>query len=1089
MSVDMDAGATPANTSTSLGSTESCARINKNDMLDADEDSIDGLQVDVTATNIPPSTGMVAFGYTISYNEANLTLMTSDHAYLLASNPGSSLFNAGQPTPDTNGDGTWSAAAADIGSGSPESGSGVLSRLVVAADPTAATGVYTLALSGAAHIDAANVTYGADQTNDGSVAVNTECPGLIQQADVEVSGVTVSAPAAASAGTMFTVNASATLHNNGPFEPVNADVAYDLRVPAGCTTIEPTSGTVQDVSLALSASVAVPGGWSWTITCNTPGSQRFTLDVSIAVDAVAVVDPVTGNNSLSGSAATNVTAESDLAVTAVTINAPPSMTVSTATYITARATMHNQGSFGPTDARITLTMTLAPNCVAMGNPLTQTVSGISLPVSASVDSPTTATMGNWFVRCESLGPALFTVNATLQVDQLNVTDPAAANDTGSAQAQMQILLPVCGPDPNPAGFPVADPHPTFLTLLSQLASMAPNSPQPPPAEQTTPINCNLALNLSDGKGAPIDDCEVSTLAAPRPCSIAIDAGIDQVAGSPPNTPSARLLPVAVSFLPPTFDLANDTAIPNGSINGNGSFRIRTDGGLGANGIGCVIDAVFPVTPALEGGVLPNVADSDLNAALNDPSVWPNDLNAERAAVESALTLAPSQPPLPPVTLWSRSIVPMNIPGLSALTLNVLTWRIDDPVLMSITGALWVTIAFPGDAVNPDPAGPSGGNPDFDEQPRLPLATCAPFGIHLEFAGMVAGAVARQCMSPADPMVFALLDPDAVNYTGDDGPRSDTSPCSVDADMDGLTANEETYYGSNPLDSDSDDDTLADGVDNCRMAPNPDQTNFDGDGEGDTCDPDVDGDGAANAADLCAWTTPGDAADASGCSRAQVDADADGACNPGAPSSGPAPGCTGTDNCPQDANPNQADFDSDHTGDTCDEDDDNDGVADGDESNCGGDPYDAGKKPERLDLPGDENGDGLTTDGLPSGAQNFDCDGDGYKGSIESHVFSVARDQDACGTDAWPSDFVSAGIPNSTNRITVTDLTSFLAPIRRLDTSVGAPGFSNRWDLMPGKGLFASDIAVNDLTALLAGSSGNPPMLQGVRAFNGPACPW
>jgi len=31
--------------------------------------------------------------------------------------------------------------------------------------------------------------------------------------------------------------------------------------------------------------------------------------------------------------------------------------------------------------------------------------------------------------------------------------------------------------------------------------------------------------------------------------------------------------------------------------------------------------------------------------------------------------------------------------------------------------------------------------------------------------------------------------------------------------------------------------------------------------------------------------------------------------------------------------------------------------------------------------------------------------------------------------------------------------------------------------------------VNDLTALLAGSSGNPPMLGGARAFNGPACPW
>ena len=31
--------------------------------------------------------------------------------------------------------------------------------------------------------------------------------------------------------------------------------------------------------------------------------------------------------------------------------------------------------------------------------------------------------------------------------------------------------------------------------------------------------------------------------------------------------------------------------------------------------------------------------------------------------------------------------------------------------------------------------------------------------------------------------------------------------------------------------------------------------------------------------------------------------------------------------------------------------------------------------------------------------------------------------------------------------------------------------------------------LNDLTALLGGASGNPPMMGGVRAFNGLTCPW
>jgi hypothetical protein len=82
-----------------------------------------------------------------------------------------------------------------------------------------------------------------------------------------------------------------------------------------------------------------------------------------------------------------------------------------------------------------------------------------------------------------------------------------------------------------------------------------------------------------------------------------------------------------------------------------------------------------------------------------------------------------------------------------------------------------------------------------------------------------------------------------------------------------------------------------------------------------------------------------------------------------------------------------------------------------------------------------------------------------------------------------------GIPDSNNRITVNDLTSFLAPVRRLDTSEGDADFDRRWDLVPGPGPFADDIAVNDLTSLIAGKSGNPPMMNGIRAFNGPSCPW
>ncbi len=79
--------------------------------------------------------------------------------------------------------------------------------------------------------------------------------------------------------------------------------------------------------------------------------------------------------------------------------------------------------------------------------------------------------------------------------------------------------------------------------------------------------------------------------------------------------------------------------------------------------------------------------------------------------------------------------------------------------------------------------------------------------------------------------------------------------------------------------DADADGIPDGQDNCPMVPNPDQADFDMDGEGDACDPDDDGDGAN--ADI--------------------------------------------DNCPGLANPEQLDLDRDDQGDACDDDADGDSL--------------------------------------------------------------------------------------------------------------------------------------------------------------------
>ena len=88
---------------------------------------------------------------------------------------------------------------------------------------------------------------------------------------------------------------------------------------------------------------------------------------------------------------------------------------------------------------------------------------------------------------------------------------------------------------------------------------------------------------------------------------------------------------------------------------------------------------------------------------------------------------------------------------------------------------------------------------------------------------------------------------------------------------------------------------------------------------------------------------------------------------------------------------------------------------------------------------------------------------------------------------WPSDVAGAGA-FSANKINIQDLAAFTNPIRYLNKDVGTNPSDVRLDIVPGSTVGA-DINVADLAALTSGVTGSPPMLGGVRAFGGPACPW
>jgi hypothetical protein len=90
--------------------------------------------VDVTAGQIPASTAIVGFQFILLHNDAALTVLNYNLAFLLGATPGSQIADVSEPTPDDWINGRWGAAAVDMGPGSySESGSGVLARVTLGA--------------------------------------------------------------------------------------------------------------------------------------------------------------------------------------------------------------------------------------------------------------------------------------------------------------------------------------------------------------------------------------------------------------------------------------------------------------------------------------------------------------------------------------------------------------------------------------------------------------------------------------------------------------------------------------------------------------------------------------------------------------------------------------------------------------------------------------------------------------------------------------------------------------------------------------------------------------------------------------------
>jgi hypothetical protein len=265
--------------------------------------------------------------------------------------------------------------------------------------------------------------------------------------------------------------------------------------------------------------------------------------------------------------------------------------------------------------------------------------------------------------------------------------------------------------------------------------------------------------------------------------------------------------------------------------------------------------------------------------------------------------------------------------------------------------------------------------------------------------------------------------------------------------------------------------------------------------------DFDGDGVENSLDACALV---------------VDT-----YNPRAPAGGDAD----SDGMPDPCDPNDADGNTDHDGDGWENSYDNCPLA-SNPTQADNEQTVAYSTTAPTGGPrGDSIGDACDSDNTVSdgafltttttnnhtitGVGAVDSDGDGISDTAETNVGTSTSNRCGQGSEAggpgpwpgvlddgtslaWALDFRSAGIFGSTDKILIDDLNSFLSP-RKLDLDLtGATDPVRRWDLSPGKGIFATDINISDLNQMLSGVTAFPKMMAstpaaGVKALGGPSC--
>ena len=126
--------------------------------------------------------------------------------------------------------------------------------------------------------------------------------------DLKATAASANSPASFGAYAPFDVTSTATLHNNGPAGPTNADTSFALTLPVDCSTGSTNPYVAQNTSLPVSSAIVVPTPTpaTWSVTCTNPGLHTFQVCATVTVDQLHVTDPNGANNSQCDTTTTNI---------------------------------------------------------------------------------------------------------------------------------------------------------------------------------------------------------------------------------------------------------------------------------------------------------------------------------------------------------------------------------------------------------------------------------------------------------------------------------------------------------------------------------------------------------------------------------------------------------------------------------------------------------------------------------------------------------------------------------------------------------------------------------------------------------------